>query len=208
MIRLLFLSLLLTAQPAFAHHPGERLDEVMTEQEPAFEAAEHPSVPDLNVADHSGKQLRLEDLQDRIVVLSFVPQECGEPCAEQQAVLAAVQAQVNVSPMKEMVTFVTVRDADVSIEAPWDGVNWKGVTLTDGATVIAAVRSFAALSNRDGSLPMAHVIDRNGRHAGIFHGAEFQKTNLTLYINGLINNAHAPKPPVEKTWWDRLTGWL
>lgn len=208
MIRLLFLFLLLTAQPAFAHHPGERLDEVMTEQEPAFEAADRPSVPDLDVADQNGKPLRFEDLHDRIVVLSFVPQDCGNPCAEQQAVLVAVQAQVNVSPMKEMVTFVTVRDADVSIEAPWDGVNWKGVTLTDGAKLIAAVGSFAALSNRDGSLPMAHVIDRNGRHAGIFHGTEFQKTNLTLYINGLINNAHAPKPPVEKTWWDRLTGWL
>ena len=32
---------------------------------------------------------------------------------------------------------------------------------------------------------MVHVIDRNGRHAAIFHGAEFQKTNLTLYVNAL-----------------------
>ena len=57
-------------------------------------------------------------------------------------------------------------------------------------------------------LPMAHVIDRNGRHAGIFHGSDFSKTNLTLYINQLINNAHAPKPPAEKGWWEWLTGWF
>ena len=55
---------------------------------------------------------------------------------------------------------------------------------------------------------MAHVIDRNGRHAGIFHGSDFSKTNLTLYINGLTNNAHAPKPPTEKGWWEWLTDWF
>jgi hypothetical protein len=208
MIRILFLSLLLIAQPAFANHPGERLDEVMTGQEPAFEVADRPSVPDLDGEDQSGKQLRLDDLHDQIVVVSFVPQKCGAPCAEQQAVLAAVQAQVNVSLMKEMVTFVTVQDADVSVEAPWDGANWKLVTPSGGTTITAIADRFAALSGRGQEMPMAHIIDRNARHAGIFHGAEFQKTNLTLYINGLTNNAHAPKPPVEKTWWQRLTDWF
>lgn len=208
MIRLLFLSLLLSAQPAFAHHPGERLDEVMTGQEPAFEVTDRPSVPNLEVEDQSGKPLRLNDLHDQIVVLSFVPEGCGDPCAEQQTILAAVQAQVNVSPMKEMVTFVTVRDGDVSVEAPWDATNWRQAVPSNGGTTASAADRFAALSGRGQELPMAHIIDRNGRHAGIFHGAEFQKTNLTLYINGLTNNVHAPKPPVEKTWWERLTDWF
>ncbi|WP_157019382.1 cytochrome-c oxidase [Mesorhizobium xinjiangense] len=208
MIRFLFLALLLVAQPAFANHPGERLDEVMTEQEPAFELADRPSVPDLDVRDQNGNPLRLGDLHDQIVVLSFVPQGCGNPCAEQQVLLAGVQGQVNVSPMKEMVTFVTVQDADALIEASWDDANWNLVAPSDGATTAAAADRSAALSSRDAALPMVHVMDRNGRHAGIFHGAEFRKTNLTLYVNGLINNAHAPKPPAEKTWWQRLTDWF
>ena len=208
MIRFLFVTLLLVAQPAFANHPGERLDEVMTEKEPAFEAADRPTMPDLDVAVQNGDPLRLGDLHDQIVVISFVPQGCGEPCAEQQAVLAGVQAQVNVSPMKEMVTFVTVQDTDAPIEAPWDDANWRLVVPSAGATAVAAADRFAALSSRDGTFPMVHVIDRNGRHAAIFHGAEFQKTNLTLYVNALTNNAHAPKRQVKKSWWERLTGWF
>lgn len=208
MIRFLFVALLLAAQPAFANHPGERLDEVMAENEPAFEAADRPAMPDLDVEVQNGDSLRLGDLHDQIVVISFVPQGCADPCAEQQAVLAGVQVQVNVSPMKEMVTFVTVQDADAPIEAPWDDTNWRLVVPSAGATSAAAADRFAALSSRDGTFPMVHVIDRNGRHAAIFHGAEFQKTNLTLYVNGLTNNAHAPKPQVKKSWWERFTGWL
>jgi len=207
MKRFLILAFLLVAQPAFANHPGERIDEVMTEQEPAFEMMDRASTPDLDVEEPGGNVLRLGDLHDQIVVLSFVSSACGGPCVEQQAVLAGVQEQVNVSPMKQMVTFVTVQDADASIEAPWNEANWRLVIPSDDETTAAADR-FAALSSRGQELPMAHVIDRNGRHAGIFHGFDFSKTNLTLYINQLINNAHAPKPPTEKGWWEWLTGWF
>ncbi len=207
MKRFLFPVLLLLAKPAFANHPGERIDEVMAEQEPAFEVADRPSTPELSLEEPGGNVLRLGDLHNQIVVLSFVPQNCDSPCSKQQAVLASVQGQVNVSPMKEMVTFVTVHDADASIEAPWNEANWRLVIPSDDETTAAADR-FAALSSRGQELPMAHVIDRNGRHAGIFHGSDFSRTNMTLYINQLINNAHAAKPPTEKGWWGWLTGWF
>lgn len=206
MKRFMILTFLLVAQPAFANHPGERIDEVMTEQEPAFEVADHPSTHDLDAEKSGDDVLRLGDLHDQIIVLSFVPRNCDSPCAKQQAVLAGVQEQVNVSPMKEMVTFITVHDADASIEAPWDEANWRLVIPSNDETTAAAADRFAALSSRGQELPMAHVIDRNGRHAGIFHGAEFQKTNMTLYINGLINNVHARKPPAKNGWWEWLTG--
>lgn len=208
MKRFLILAFLLVAQPAFANHPGERIDEVMTEQEPAFEVMDRASTPDLDVEEPGGNVLRLGDLHDQIVVLSFVSSACGGPCVEQQAVLAGVQEQVNVSPMKQMVTFVTVHDAEASIEATWDKANWRLVIPSSDETTAAAANRFSASSGHDQELPMAHVIDRNGRHAGIFHGSDFSKTNLTLYINGLINNVHAQKPPTEKSWWQRLTDWF
>lgn len=208
MKRFLIPVFLLIAQPAFANHPGERIDEVMTEQEPAFEVMDRASTPDLDVEEPGGNVLRLGDLHDQIIVLSFVPQNCDSPCAKQQAVLAGVQEQVNVSPMKQMVTFVTVHDADASIQATWNEANWRLVTPSNDETTAAAANRFSALSNRGQELLMAHVIDRNGRHAGIFHGSDFSKTNLTLYINGLINNAHARKPPIEKTWWEQLMDWF
>jgi hypothetical protein len=206
MKRFLIPVFLLVVHPAFAHHPGELIDEVMTEQEPAFEVTDRPSTPELSLEEPGGNILRLDDLHDQIIVLSFVPTDCGGPCVEQQAVLAGVQGQVNVSPMKELVTFVTVHDADALIEAPWDEANWRLVIPSDDETTATVADRFAAFSGRSQELPMAHVIDRNGRHAGIFHGSDFSKTNLTLYINQLINNAHAPKPPTKKGWWEWLTG--
>ncbi len=131
MKRFLILAFLLVAQPAFANHPGERIDEVMTEQEPAFEVADRPSTPNLDVEKSGGDVLRLGDLHDQIIVLSFVRRNCDSPCAKQQAVLAGVQEQVNVSPMKEMVTFVTVHDPDNPIAAPWDDANWPPVNSSD-----------------------------------------------------------------------------
>ena len=71
----------------------------------------------------------------------------------------------------------------------------------DRPTAEALAASFAALSGRDSRLPMVHVIDRGGRHAGIFHGAEFGHVSMTLYINGLTN-AH----PHEPGMFDRVLG--
>ena len=68
-------------------------------------------------------------------------------------------------------------------------------------TVEAAAAAFAALSARVTDAPMVHVIDRGGRHAGIFHGAGFGRINLVLYINGLTN-----APPPEPGLLDRLFG--
>ncbi len=147
----------------------------MTDREPAFEVADSPSTPELSLEEPDGDVLRLGDLHDQIIVLSFVPQNCDSPCAKQQAVLAGVQEQVNASPMKQMVTFVTVLDADASIKAPWDQANWRLMILSDDETTATVADRFAAFSGRDQELPMAHVIDRNGRHAGIFHGSGFQQ---------------------------------
>ncbi len=85
MKRFLFPVLLLLAKPAFANHPGERIDEVMAEQEPAFEVADRPSTPELSLEEPGGNVLRLGDLHNQIVVLSFVPQNCDSPCSKQQA---------------------------------------------------------------------------------------------------------------------------
>lgn len=187
MRRILFLmALLFPAVPAVAHHPGERIDEVMAEREPAFEPTDLRRTPRLRGRDAEGGSLRLDALQDRIVVVSFAPEGCGAPCGAQQALLREVQAGVNVTPMREMVMFLTVGPAAAR---GWDEANWHPVAAASDA---AAAR-FAALSERDTDAPMIHVIDRGGRHAAIFHGADFSRVNLILYINELTN-AQPPDP--------------
>ncbi len=193
------LLLLAGAAPAAAHHPGDRLDEVMAEKEPAFEPTDSRRMPALSFAGSDGASLDMSGLADRIVVLSFLPEGCGTPCADQQALLQEVRDAVNVTPMRELVQFMTV-SGDAAPDPDGEAGNWRSVMPSD-ETVEAAAAAFAALSARVTDAPMVHVIDRGGRHAGIFHGAGFGRINLVLYINGLIN-----APPPEPGLLDRLFG--
>ena len=195
----LLVALLSLAAPAFANHPEERLDEVMAEREPAFETTGLDRLPALDVQT-ADRELDPDALEGQILVLSFVPEGCGEPCADQQALLAEVQEAIDVTPMREMVSFVSVASPGVSPEGP-DAPNWIAARPREPQPADALAASFAALSDRDSSVPMVHVIDRGGRHAGIFHGADFGHVGMTLYINGLTN-AH----PHEPGMFDRVLG--
>lgn len=183
--------------PAVAHHPGERIDAVMAEQEPAFEPTDSWQMLSWQVDSPDGKRLDLGELTDQIVVVSFALADCQASCADQQAVLRKVQASVNVTPMRDMVRFVTISDAEIT-DPGWQTENWRPVTLEDGAFAQAA-RDFATMSEHKSGQPMIHIIDRGGRHAGIFHGSDFLRSNLVLYINGLSNNR-----PTEPGLFDRL----
>jgi protein SCO1/2 len=194
------LALLMMASPAFANHPGDRLDEVMAEKEPAFEPTGHRRPPAAGLVRTDGGTLDLRDLTDRIVVLSFATDGCGDPCADQQALLAEVQEAVNVTPMREIVTFVTVARAG-AVPASGEAANWLAAEPTAGETADTLAAAFARISSRGGVAPMVHVIDRGGRSAGIFHGAGFGRVNMVLYINGLTN-AHPPEPGLL----DRILG--
>lgn len=198
-VPVLIAALLAGAAPARANHPGGRLDEVMAEKEPAFEATGLWRLPDIRLAAADGSPLDPGDLEDRIVVLSFLPEGCGAPCADQQAALREVQKSLNITPMRDMVLFVTVGATTLSDPAR-DSANWRGAVAGTGP-VDDAAGAFAALSDRADGAPMVHIIDRGGRHAGIFHGAGFGKINMVLYINGLTN-AH----PARRGWLARILG--
>lgn len=181
---------------AAADHPGERIDEVMEGREPAFEATNLSRTPRLRGTGADVAPLRLAELDDRIVVVSFAPEGCGAPCFAQQALLREVQEGLNITPMRDMVIFLTVGPAS---SAGWDSAKWQSITAVGG--VGEASTSFAALSARGGDAPMIHVLDRGGRHAAIFHGADFARVNLILYINELTD---APAP--ERSWFNSFLG--
>jgi hypothetical protein len=183
---------------ANAHHPGERIDEVMTEREPAFEATDLRRIPRMVLTVANGAPVQLHDMEEKIVVLSFAPEDCGAPCAAQQALLRQVQEGVNITPMRDMVVLLTV-DAAPAPDPEWDDINWQAVDAKGGATEASA--SFAALSARESDAPMIHVIARGGRHAAIFHGTEFGPVNLILYVNELTR-----MPMPEPGLLDRVLG--
>jgi protein SCO1/2 len=196
------LLLWLAAAPVFADHPGaDRLDQVMAAKEPAFEATDTRDMPDLEVVTADGQELELDEFADQVIVLSFLPEECAEPCAAQQAALGKLGRNLDATPMRDMVTFVTVRP-EQSLPAEADAANRLQVSPRAGSVPdLAAI--FAPLSRREDGQPLVHVIDRATRHAAIFHGSAFDPLNMTLYINGLTNS-----PPSEPGFVDRVLGFF
>lgn len=183
---LLLLAVLNVSTPAFANHPGDRLDEAMAANEPAFEQAKrHPPAIQLRTLD--GTEFELRDLEDKVVVLSFVSRECGAPCAGQQALLAEVQEAVNVTPMRDMVSFVTVASSGSPAAPGWDKANWLSLTPREKGAISGIGAEWADLSDRGEEMPIAYVLDRGARQAGIFHGADFDRINMVMYLNGLTN---------------------
>lgn len=184
MRHIFLLATVLLAVPAYADHPGDRLDEVMAQKEPAFEAADLSDLPAMGLVGPEGASLSLADLEDQVVVLSFVPADCGPPCVDQQALLAKVRDGVNASPMLNMVTFLVVSDADNPLPEP----SAENVIVARSQAPIAAlIERFRALSTKSSDAPLVHVIARGSRHAGIFAGDGFRQINMILYVNGLTN---------------------
>lgn len=199
---LLLVALLSVAAPALANHPAERLDEVLAEREPAFEAIDGIS-PDLSLEAADGREFDLHGQTEKIFVLSFVPEDCGAPCAAQQQLLTEVQSGNNVTPMRELVSFVTVAAPGTPVDSAWAAENWQGVVPGGEMTTAKLAAELADGSQRAEEAPMVHILDRGARRAAIFHGAEFGPVNMVLYINGLSN-----APPPEPGFVERLSRWL
>ncbi|SFE52132.1 protein SCO1/2 [Sulfitobacter brevis] len=193
---------LLVATPALANHPGENLNQVMVAKEAAFEPVTSRPAPAVEWKDDTGNGVGLEELHGKIVAVSFVPAECGAPCADQQAKLAETLASLNASPMREMVQFVTLNDGEAG--TPTEFENWTVAQASNGKPMGDLVAAFATSSDRIGGAPMIHLLDRAGHQVGIFHDSEFVPLNLILYINGLTNAHPHPKPGM----FQRLFGWL
>ena len=165
------------ATPAIAHHPGENLDEAMGDKEQFFQKIDEPAPP-FDLADADGNPVRLSDFADKIVVLNFVFASCTDVCPLHSELIADVQSKINVTPMKDMVQFITVTtDPDVDTadvlrsygeEHGLDPSKWTFLTARTGDPE-ATTRDLAEAYNvrfnpLDGRQQMhgvvTHVIDR------------------------------------------------
>jgi len=205
----------LIAPAARAHHPGADLDRVMGERERYFQVIDEPVAPPFELADADGNVVRLADFADRIVILNFILASCTDFCPLHSALIAEVQAEINATPMKDMVQFITV-STDPAADRPevlkayglahaLDPYNWVFLTTGPGqpedATRALAEAYEMKFEPMDDGQQMhgvaTHVIDGGGRFAAKFHGLRFDPVSLILYVNGLTN---APQP--RSGWWD------
>jgi protein SCO1/2 len=129
---------------------------------------------------------------------------------------------VNRTPMKDRVQFISV-STDPEHDTPeilegygpvhgLDSANWVFLTSSPDQPpdltrqlVEAYGHKFTRMEN--GQLThgvVTHVIDKEGRWRGNFHGLEFAPVNLILFINGLTNDVERPHHHAEKGLWDKF----
>jgi len=169
----------------------------------------------------------LGDLAGKVVVVNFIYTHCPDVCPLHAEKIAAVQALVNQTPMHDRVRFITittdpVRNTPDVLRAygPQHGLdpaNWMFLTSGPDRRPDATRRLAKAFGHRFDVTPdgfqipgvVTHVIGREGRLRGNFHGLDFDNVNLVLFVNALTNDVHLPATAnggalVDGSWWARL----
>ena len=206
--------------PSLAHHPGQKLDQVMGSKERYFQAIDKKA-PDFSLQDADGRPVSLAGFRDKVVVLHFVYGRCPDICPLHAERIAEVQEMIDQTPMKDLVQFVTITTdpkndtVDVMRDyGPAHGLkpgNWMFLTTMprqpeEATRKLAEQFGHKFLKAEDGYQThsvVTHVIEKGGRWAANFHGLRFEPVNLVLYLNGLTNTP--PKHP-EPNIWDKMKG--
>jgi protein SCO1/2 len=214
----------ITSSTAFAHSV-EDLGSMLGGREKCFQAMDREA-PGFTLQTAEGRAFSLADLRGNVVVLHFVYANCPDVCPLHADRIAEVQEMVNRTPMKEQVRFVTittdpVNDTDAVMEdyGPAHGlnpVNWTFLTTAPDQPEDVTRRLAEAYGHKfsktgDGYQVhgvVTHVVDKQGRWRGNFHGLRYRPTNLVVFINALVNDAAVPHAHPEQSLWDRIEGWF
>lgn len=208
---------------AFAHSLHE-LETELGNREQYFQPIDKPT-PDFALQDAAGRSVSLADFRGKVVVLHFIYTHCPDVCPLHAERIAEVQSLVNQSPMKQLVEFITIttdpkRDRadalkDYGRAHGLDPVNWVFLTTKpdqpeDLTRNLARQFGHRFDKTEDGYQMhgiVTHVIDKEGRWRGNFHGLKFEPSNLIIFVNALTNDFDK-HPAAEPGWWERLKSWF
>ncbi len=204
LVACLVLALELGAAQVASAHSLKELEDGLFKREPFVQFVEQPA-PGFTLQDTTGHRVSLFDFRDKVVVLWFIYTNCPDECPLQSEKLAGIQAQIDRTPMRDLVEFVTVttdpaRDTPEALASygkahGLNSSNW--VFLTSGVDKPTATRELAEryglkfTPEGDGELMhgvVTQIIDKKGRLRARFHGLKFDDTNLILYVDALTND--------------------
>ena len=210
-------------RPAFSHSL-EELSQSIAAAEKYFQPFD-AEAPGFTLQDAGGRAVSLTDFKGKVVVLNFIYINCQDFCPLQSEKIAEIQKMVNITPMKDMVKFISIttdpkRDfgqvlIDYGENHGLDPVNWVFLTAAPGAPEdstrqIAASYGLKFVVAADGEQMHAvvtHVISQDGRLVARFHSLRFQNINFVKFINALTNDHH-PVGHREPGFWDWLRAWF
>lgn len=192
---------IVTTGNAVSAHTIEDLEKLLSKQEFYVELTNR-AAPEFSLQDADGRQMRLNDLRGKIVILNFIYGSCKEACPLHSDVIASIQRLVNSGPLLHTVQFVSIttdpeRDTAEVLKAygsahGLDPVNW--VFLTSGPAKPEETRELGEryglkfTRTADGDFVhgvVTHVIDQSGVLRARFHGLKFDPANLVAYVGGL-----------------------
>lgn len=196
-----------TMMPAKAHSLNQIEDQLL-ERESYLELT-NKDAPRFALEDAEGRKVSLDDFRGKVVILNFIFARCKEVCPLQSEVIASIQEQINRTPMRDMVQFVSIAtDTEDAGETAvimrsyhtkhgLDPVNWvflyRGSGAADATVRLAERYGLKFMYTSDGDQihgVVTHIIDKDGVLRARYHGLKFNPTNLVLHVNALTNDHH------------------
>jgi protein SCO1/2 len=216
-------SLLAAAVPSALAHSVEDVEASLGSKEVYFQKIDKPA-PDFTLRNADGRVVRLADFKDKVLVLHFVYTHCPDVCPLHARRITDIQALVNQANMKDQVRFITIT-TDPTRDTPdvmreygkvhgLDPSNWLFLTTTSEQPEDATRRLAEAFGHKfakeEGGYQMhgivTHVIDRDGRWRGNFHGLEFDPVNMVVFVNALVNADVPHHTEDEGGLWNWING--
>ncbi len=201
--------LLAAAVPAAAHSL-KYVEDQLRQDERYLQLMNQPA-PNFTLEDANGTKVSLEDFKGKVVVLNFIYARCKEECPLQSALIATIQKQVNQTPMREQVQFVSI--ATDTEDAPatatvmrsygethgLDASNWMflyGGSARPGlGMALARAYGLKFVPTGDGEQMhgvVSFLIDQEGVLKARYLGLKFNPVNLIMHAAALLHeNEHS-----------------
>ncbi len=193
------------ATPLFAHSLKE-VEDQLSGRDKYFQPVDQPA-PEFTLLDANNRKVSLADFRGKVVVLNFIYTSCGDVCPLHSQVIAQLQSMINISPMRDRIAFISIttdpsRDRDQVLteygEAHGlDPVNWAFLTSPADApqdTTRKVAKAYGLEFTEVDGVQMhglvTHVVDREGRLRGRFHGLNFEALSLVTFANALANDTY------------------
>lgn len=191
------------ASPALSHSL-DYVEQQLMAKEDYFQPVDSDA-PEFSLEDAGGNPVEMADLRGKVVILNFIYTNCGDFCPLHTELLAALQAMINSTPMRDRVRFVTIttdpsRDtggvlAEYSKAHGADLGNWLFLTTRPGqpedtTRTLAKGYGLEFTQTEDGEQMhgvVTHIIDQDGRLKARFHGVKVQPLSIVTFVNALVN---------------------
>lgn len=207
--------------PGALAHSVEETQSMIGQEERYFQAIDKPA-PEFTLRTADGRIVRMADFRDKVVVLHFIYTHCPDVCPLHAERIAQIQSMVKQGHMQDRVQFITVT-TDPTRDTPGimrqygkahglDPANWLFLTTTEDQPEDATRRLAESFGHKftkeEEGYQMhsivTHVIDREGRWRGNFHGLKFEPVNMVVFINAMVNDVHSEPKDDKGSFW----GWL